>query len=266
MTREHESNRIAWNEAAEFYRKGLEASVELLRTGGMTFHPPELRHLKPLLGHMDCCIHLQCAAGTDTLSLLNLGAKKVVGIDISDEMVALAKLKSDALGLNAEWVRSDILNVPQSLNGTADLIYTGKGAINWMMDIRAWAQVVSRLLKSGGYLYLFEGHPITYCFDIEAAELKMDPIYQGYFHERPYESQDWPETYVGKIKDSEKDQAVKFERAWPVSLVITALIDAGLTLRTFEEHPDKYWEEFQNLPDEVRRRFPNTYSLVMQKV
>ena len=265
MPKEHERNRIAWNEASAFYKTGLESSIDLLRKGGMTFFPPELKILEDLRSSMNTCIHLQCAAGTDSLSLINFGAKKVIGVDISEEMIGLAKEKSERLGMNADWICSDVLNVSQELNGVADLIYTGKGAINWMMDIKSWAKVASRLLKPGGFLYLFEGHPITYCFDIHADKLQMDPIYKGYFDEKPYESQGWPGTYVGKIKENESDQAKKFERAWPVSTVISALLESGFILKKFEEHPDKYWDEFLNLPDELRVRIPNTYSVVAQK-
>ncbi|NJM10290.1 MAG: class I SAM-dependent methyltransferase [Bdellovibrionaceae bacterium] len=226
---------------------------------------PELRYLEDFRPKLNRCIHLQCAAGTDTLSLLNYGAKEVVGIDISEEMLRIAKMKSDALNANARWIHSDILSVPASLNGSADFIYTGKGAINWMMDIDAWAAVVARLLKPDGLLYLFEGHPITYCFDMKASELKIDPVYQGYFSEVPYASQDWPGSYVGKLKDNENEQATKYEKAWPVSRVITALLNAGFGLEKFEEHPEKFWDEFPHLPDELRQRFPNTYSVVARK-
>lgn len=265
MDQKHQSNRKAWNEAAACYRAGLETGVKFLKNGGMTFHKPELKYLEALKGSLGRCVHLQCAGGLDTLSLLNFGAKEVIGLDISEEMLQVAKAKSDALRMNAKWIHSDVLNTPSDLDGTADLVYTGKGAINWMMDIEAWAKVIARILKPGGALYLFEGHPITYCFDMKAAELKIDPIYQGYFYDDTYASQDWPDTYVGKLKESVKDQATKYEKAWPVSKVITALLRAGLILQEFEEHPDKFWDEFQNLPEELRQRFPNTYSIVATK-
>jgi len=265
MPKEHEFNRLAWNEAAAYYQAGLVEAIALLKTGGMTFIAPELKCLEPYRSQLQRCIHLQCAGGSDTLSLINYGAHEVIGIDISDEMIRIAEAKSHALQMNAKWIRSDVLSIPPDFNGTADLVYTGKGAINWMMDIKAWAHVVARLLKPGGILYLFEGHPFTYCFDMKASELKLDPIYRGYFAESPYASQGWPENYVGKLKENEADLAVMYEKAWPVSSVITALLEAGLVLQKFEEYPDKYWDEFLNLSDELRQRFPNTYSIVARR-
>ncbi|MGZ6309553.1 MAG: class I SAM-dependent methyltransferase [Bdellovibrionota bacterium] len=231
----------------------------------MTLHPPELKYLTPLKQTLKRCVHLQCAGGSDTLSLINFGAEQVIGLDISEQMLQVAEAKSLALGMNATWVHSDILEVPAELNGIADLVYTGKGAINWMMDIERWASVVARILKPGGRLYLFEGHPFTYLFDMKASQLALDPIYRGYFSEEPYASQDWPDTYIGKLKESVSDQAVKYERPWPVSAVISALLKAGLMLEAFEEHPDKFWDEFENLPEDLRTRFPNTYSVLARK-
>ncbi len=265
MIREHECNRLAWNEASAYYRDNIENSIEFLRNRGMTFCEPELRILRAMDRDFTRCIHLQCAGGIDTLSLLNFGVQETIGIDISEEMIRIAQTKSDALAMNAKWIATDVLNTPGRLDGTADLVYTGKGAINWIMDIEGWAKVVARLLKPGGVLYLFEGHPFTYCFNMKARELAIDPIYQGYFSTVPYVSQDWPENYIGKLKDSEKDQAVKYERAWTVSAVIMSLINAGLVLDRFEEHPEKFWDEFANLSDELRQRFPNTYSVVARK-
>jgi hypothetical protein len=53
------------------------------------------------------------------------------------------------------------------------------------------------------------------------------------------------------------------KRAWPVSQVISALLTVGLTLTNFTEYSEAYWDEFPNLPDAERRKFPNTYSLDM---
>jgi SAM-dependent methyltransferase len=261
----HESNRVAWNEASVLYRRTLDDSVQLLRGGGTSFRPQELAVFENLVPGAARCIHLQCAGGADTLSLINLGAREVVGLDISEEMIAVARQKSERLGMNARWIVSDVLDAPAELDGTADLVYTGRGAISWIMDLGAWAQVVMRLLRPGGSFFLFEGHPFTYMFRIEARELEIDPWFAGYFSGKVYETQNWPESYVGKIKESIAEQAVKFEQAWPVSSVLNALLDAGLELERFSEYPDAYWSEFPNMPEATREKFPNTYSLLMRR-
>ena len=71
-------------------------------------------------------IHLQCAGGRETLSLWNQGAAEVIGVDISDTMIACAQAKSDRLRAPATWYCCDILDTPSVLNRTADLVYTGR--------------------------------------------------------------------------------------------------------------------------------------------
>ena len=87
----HQSNRAAWNEAAAHYAGDLEERVEFLRAGGTNFGEAEQPYLADLNAWCGRAIHLQCAGGTDTLSLWNLGAKEVVGVDISKDMIAVAR-------------------------------------------------------------------------------------------------------------------------------------------------------------------------------
>ena len=264
IRQKHESNRAAWSEAARRYADEQEESVAFLRAGGTNFVTPEYDFLRPL---MPCnrAIHLQCAGGRDTLSLWNLGAREVVGIDINDDMLSIAQRKSDALGATARWIRSDILETPQELNGTADLVYTGRGAICWLMDLDAWARVVFRLLKPGGHLYLFDGHPISWVWDMEADHLKLDAEYGDYFDAAVHTDESgWPTTYIPSEYQPEKP-ARKYERQWTLAQIVNAVIGAGLVLEKLGEHPDRYWNAFPNIPEDVQNKLPQTLSVLARK-
>lgn len=261
--RMHEANRAAWDEAAgAAYEPDVAEQAAFLRAGGTSFCPPERPFLAGVSGRV---VHLQCAGGRDTLSLLNLGAAEVVGLDISARMVACAEATARALGLGARarFVRGDVLDAPADLDGTADWVYTGRGALCWLMDLDAWAAVVARLLKPGGTLYVFEGHPVAALFDMEADEVRLDPDGGDYFRAEPIESRDWPATYVGDVLPG--GGPVKYERAWKLSDIVNATIGAGLALERLDEHPDPFWNEFPRLPEGVRRRFPNTFSLLARR-
>lgn len=156
----HQVNKAAWEVTAAKYEAEEEAAIALLRAGGNNLLAPERRFLHDLGAWCRRAVHLQCAGGLDTLSLWRHGAAEVVGIDISERMIASARRKSQRLAAPATWYCCDILATPHTLDGTADLVYTGRGALCWMMDVGAWARVVARLLKPGGRLYLFEGHPL----------------------------------------------------------------------------------------------------------
>lgn len=261
----HEANRQGWNEGAEAYEADLQKQIDFLRSGGQNFRSPELPYLDSLETWCHRAIHLQCAGGTDTLSLWNRGAHEVVGVDISDRMIAVAQAKSDALGANARWFRSDILDTPAELNGTADLVYTGRGAICWIMDLDAWAGVVHRLLKPGGKLYLFEGHPISNIWDLESDHLKLDADFGDYFQEEAIASAGWPTTYIGDLGKPEEEHATKYEKSWRLDQIVNAVLGAGLELIRLEEHPDQFWNAFPNLPEELARKLPQTFSLLARK-
>src|SRR5713101_5160655 len=136
----HQQNRQAWNEGAVRYAEQVERDIAFLRMGGRNFVAPEFRYLESLGTWCRRAIHLQCAGGRDTLSLWNQGAAEVIGVDINEKMIECARRKSEALGAPARWYRCDVLDLPAELDGTADLVYTGRGALCWVMDLEAWAR------------------------------------------------------------------------------------------------------------------------------
>jgi len=264
----HQRNRAAWNEAAARYETEIERDIVFLQAGGKAFHRPEWPFLQDLRVWCQRAIHLQCAGGLDTLSLWNHGANEVVGIDISDRMIATAQQKAAAIGATAQWYCCDVLAAPMPLNGTADLIYTGKGALLWIMDLARWARVVARLLKPKGQLYIFEGHPLTWVWDPTASKYQLDPDprFGNYFSTTIAEEQGWPTEYMpSSVVPVRGDHARKFERQWTLGQVITALAEAGLRLQRLEEHPDPYWDQFPQLSEDLLHRLPQTYSLLMYK-
>lgn len=261
VRRRHESNRAAWNQGAVRYTEGVDKAVAFLRAGNSNLHPIE-REILPDLSGFELAIHLQCASGGDTLSLLNEGVARVVGIDISDVHIDNAQHKAATLGAPAEFVRCDILDVPARFDATADLVYTGRGALNWLHDLDAWGRVVARLLRPGGIVSIFDGHPLTWLFDPDADTL----VPSGITYLRHAESsKGWPAEYIGDIGLSEDELAQMWERAWPPSAVFSALRGAGLVVEHFGEHAEGYWAEFPNLPDELRATLPLTYSFVARK-
>jgi SAM-dependent methyltransferase len=254
----HASNRLAWNQGAERYAQELNETLDFLRTGHSSLHPIERQNLGELRDWCHTAIHLQCASGRDTLSLLHEGVRQVVGVDISDVHIANARWLTEQLGAPAAWYRCDVLDTPHALDGTADLVYTGRGALCWLQDLQAWAVVVYRLLKPGGIFHVLDDHPVTWLFDMDAETLVPSGL--NYFSHSEY-SQGWPETYIGELSVPVGQQAVKYERAWPLSTIFQCLREAGLVVDTLGEHPDPYWDICPNLKPELRATLPLTFSL-----
>ena len=127
----HRENGAAWDITAAIYERDEQRDINFLRAGGSSLLPPEQAALGDLAAWCRRAIHLQCAGGTDTLSLLKQGAAEVVGIDISPRMIACARRKTAALSAPASWVCCDVLAAPEELSGSADLVHTGRGALNF---------------------------------------------------------------------------------------------------------------------------------------
>src|SRR5689334_6098344 len=100
----HRSTGAAWDQAAERYEGWFDEAVELIRSGGSNLFPIEAELIGDLHGRCRRAIHLQCAGGRDSLSLWNLGADEVVGVDISPRMLSLAARLTEATDAPATWI------------------------------------------------------------------------------------------------------------------------------------------------------------------
>ncbi|MEI7743651.1 MAG: class I SAM-dependent methyltransferase [Chloroflexota bacterium] len=256
----HAANRLAWNEAAEDYERWLDDAVALIRSGRSSLFPVEQDLMGPLRDHCRRAIHVQCAGGQDTLSLWNQGAAEVVGIDFSPRMLAVARRLAEATGAPATFIEADVLDVPHDLDGTGDLVYTGRGSIIWLADLDAWAAVLYRLLAPGGRLVVFEGHPAEWLFDGDG-EGGWTMTDYDYFAGAEA-SRGWHPGYIAQLSIPDGEQHWKYARAWTLGEVITALLGAGLRLQRVAEHPVDWWGGHRDVRADQRGRVPLSFSVV----
>jgi SAM-dependent methyltransferase len=184
-------------------------------------------------------VHLQCHIGTDTVSLARLGAR-VTGLDFSAPALEQGRRLAAAVGLDVEFVESDLYGAPEVLGRERfDLVYTGIGAICWLPDIRRWAAVVASVMRPGGRLFMREGHPVLWSL----ADPRPDGLLAleyPYFEQREPTVWDEGGTYV------QTDQVFthNLTHEWNHGLgeIVTALFDAGLELTALEEHDSVPWD------------------------
>jgi SAM-dependent methyltransferase len=256
----HQANRAAWDEAAERYEGWFDEAVEIISSGGTNLLPPELELIGDLHGRCRRAIHLQCAGGRDTLSLWNAGADEVIGVDFSPRMLALARRLTAATGAPARWIESDVLDTPHELDGTADLLYTGRGSLMWLQDLDAWARVLVRLLAQGGRLVIFEGHPAEWLFDVDDEGRWIATDYD--YFAGPEASKGWAPGYIDRLSIADDDQHWKFARSWTLGEIVTALLRAGLRLDRVAEHPTDWWGGHTDVRLEDRGRVPLSFSVL----
>ena len=255
----HTANRAAWDEAAERYEGWFDEAVALIRSGGTNLFGVETELVGDLHGRCRRAVHLQCAGGRDTLSLWNHGADEVVGIDFSPRMLDLAARLTAATGAPARWILADVLDTPAELDGTADLVYTGRGSLIWLGDLDAWAAVIARLLSPTGRFVLFEGHPVEWLFDADADGHWIATDYDYFAGAEA--SRGWAPEYIDHLSIEDADQSLKFARAWTLGEVITALLGADLRLERVAEYPVDWWGGHGDVRPEERGRIPLSFSV-----
>ena len=259
----HRANRVAWDQAAERYEGWLDEAVALIRFGGTNLLPPEIELIGDLHGRCHRAIHLQCAGGRDTLSLWNAGADEVIGVDFSPRMLDLAQRLSTAVGAPARWIEADVLDTPSELDGTADLLYTGRGSLMWLQDLDAWAAVLVRLLAPSGRLVIFEGHPAEWLFDVDDDGHWIATEYD-YFG-GPEASRGWAPEYIDQLSIPDSEQHWKFARAWTLGEVVTAIARSGLRIDEVAEHPVDWWGGHGDVAPGERGRIPLSFSIVARR-
>jgi SAM-dependent methyltransferase len=117
-------------------------------------------------------LHLQCHFGLDTLSLGRLGAKKVLGIDLSNIAIDHACQLAKQVHLNdiVEFICCDIYQIKNYLkinneNDLFDIVFTSYGTTKWFPDLNKWAEIIENYLKPNGSFIIVDFHPIIWTFD-----------------------------------------------------------------------------------------------------
>ena len=219
-------------------------------------------------------VHLQCHLGVETVALARRGAR-AVGVDISGESVVHARRVAAGFGVGVEYVQGNVYDAPRVLDGRSfDVIYTGKGALCYLPDLAAWGDVVSRLLRPGGFLYLVEFHPLLYSLGVvppgdgsEELVLRHD-----YLSGRGVEKRDATYTYTDG--PALTHARVAYEWRHEIGDVVSSLVGAGLRVEVLRESATLPWPRWSGmtreadgwfrLPDSMPR-IPLLYALKARK-
>jgi SAM-dependent methyltransferase len=225
--------RVPIHVGSEFY------DVEGFKRGRRAVPPFEVDELGPLGGLR--LVHLQCHFGLDTLDLVRSHPTlQAVGLDFSPPAIEAATALAVELGLadRARFVESTVFEAAQVLPAESfDVVYTGKGALIWLPDLRSWAETCARLLRPGGWLYVAEFHPVANCLGEREPQIVAD-----YFSSETLAYDD-PGTYADRSAPTVHTR--RYEWQHPISRVIEALLGAGLHLRFFHEWDCTVAQQFQ---------------------
>src|SRR5688572_730649 len=133
-----EKNRRLWNARTDVHVTSEFYELDKFLAGKSSLNEIELNLLGDLKGKS--VLHLQCHFGQDSISLARLGAE-VTGVDLSDKAIAKAKELAKQTGANAEFICTDIYELPQHLDKKFDVVFTSYGTIGWLPDLDKWAKI-----------------------------------------------------------------------------------------------------------------------------
>src|SRR5690606_37297581 len=124
-----EDNRANWDDRAALHGDAGYGIEELVADPARI--TPEVAQDRDRLGDLTGrdVIHLQCHLGTDTLSLARLGARRVVGVDLSPGSLARSREITARAGAEIEFVEANVYEAREAVTGDFDLVYTSIGVL-----------------------------------------------------------------------------------------------------------------------------------------
>jgi SAM-dependent methyltransferase len=230
------SNQEMWNDWAPLHAQSDFYDVEGFKKGRCTLYAMELEEMGDVSGKS--LLHLQCHFGLDTLSWARRGAK-VTGVDFSGEAIEIARSLSSELGMDANFICSNIYDLPENLKGEFDIVYTSAGVLCWLPDLHRWAQIISHFLSSGGFFYILEGHPFLNMLLSDSPDMTGPEITRSYFYTIDPEEYQTDVSYAG-IKTDKPHTA----NEWTHSMgdIVNSLISGGLRIEFLHEFPVSFFK------------------------
>ena len=241
-------NRRAWETASE---KHVREYADLLAyaASGASLLDTERALLRDVLARSPEVVHLQSGNGTDDVALVKAGASSVVGVDYSEVAVRAAQRRAHELDVPCRYLVAALPGAPLAA-ASADLVYTGKGALIWMPDLAAWAADVVRLLRPSGHLFVYEEHPAAPLWSWDEDETRIRPD-RGYFA-------------GSHVNDSfPANGAVQWQHT--LGAIVTTLIEAGLRVRHLTEYAEPFWRMGGVTAAAWDGRLPNAFSLLANR-
>lgn len=230
-----DENKKLWNQRTVVHKDSSFYDVPSFLQGKSSLTEIETKELGDVKGKK--ILHLQCHFGMDSLSLARMGAH-VTGVDLSDTAIEEAKKLNDQLSLNAKFICCNVYDLKDHLNEQFDIVFTSYGVIGWLPDLNKWSDIISHFLKSGGFFYMAEFHPVVWMLDEDFKEVKY------YYHNQETIIIDSQGTYT----DRDAHIHAK-EYSWNHSIgeVLNALLNQKLQLEFFNEYSYSPYPCFKNV-------------------
>lgn len=233
-----ENIKTDWNSMAEAY--------ELFNNSkdSYSYHIewPCIKRLLPEL-EKKTIVDLGCGTGIFTFLLERFGPEKIIGIDLSEEMLKIAKVKAGMTASKAEFITYDAAKCMDVINSPADFIFSSTMS-HYVENIEELFENVSGSLKKGGESIFSIIHPLYSA---------MYPVQHG---DTFPADEDWTvrnldnsiRSYIQPWLEYNDDYENHLSRSYhhTFSDYINAIIDSGLIVeKVCEPMAPKEWQTTQ---------------------
>lgn len=194
-------------------------------------------------------LDLGCGYGHNCLDFVKKGAKSVIGIDISEKMLAIAK--KEAKNEKIEYLNMSMTDIDK-LGRKFDVIYSSL-AFHYIEDFNEFCKKMYSSLNEGGYLLFSQEHPIV--------TATIDG--KGHFN---YENGKRVSYTLSNYNEMGKrhikwliDDVIKYHRTF--GAIINSLASAGLVIDTVCEPLPEEWA-IEKFPDIVKEYIKPNFLIV----
>jgi 2-polyprenyl-3-methyl-5-hydroxy-6-metoxy-1,4-benzoquinol methylase len=183
------ANKAAWNEVVPRHQKVQKSELDNLfaQPGYLVQTDKDVLNIFNQINIKEKdVIHLCCNNGVELLSIKNMGAKRCVGVDISEYAIEESSERAKKSNIDCEFICSDVYEIPEKYFNSFDVVHITAGCIGWMPDINLFFNMCCKLLRTGGYFFIHEIHPFSEMlpFDSDDIENRLQ-IVDKYFHDGP---------------------------------------------------------------------------------
>ncbi len=189
------------------------------------------------------------SCGKKAVPLAVLGAEVTV-FDISEDNKRYALETAKCAGVSINFEVCDVLEIDLEKYGNHfDVVFMEGGILHYFHDINEFMGIMYSLLKKGGKMICSDFHPFTKIADL--LELKQPSM--SYFSTEVFEGE---MAHARFYEESIRKQMPKCSyRKYTISEIINSVIENGLVLNRFDEHPA--WTD---------DRIPGEFTLIAEKV
>lgn len=206
-------------------------------------------------------IHLCCNNGSELLSLKNMGARRCVGVDISNEAIIEAQERADKCKINCEFICSDVYEISEDLNNSFDIVHLTAGCIGWIPDLNSFFKIICNLLRENGVVLIHEIHPFSEILPFDNSDIENRlQIIEPYFRDEPI-IENSSMDYVGGTDYVAKTH---YWFVHTMSTLIMALSNNDFLIQHFSEHSEDISAGHKK-QEELDVKIPLSFILVGKK-